>query len=67
MNNNSSKKVKVNVLELPKGICYKKKSISPKRIGKDSISSNANANVNHNVSPQKQTIPSSLASTKTQV
>ena len=61
-NNNSSKKVKVNVLELPKGICYKKKSISPKRIGKDSISSNANAN--HNVSPQKQTITSSLASTK---
>ena len=65
-NNNSNKKVKVNVLELPKGICYKKKSISPKRIGKDSISSNSNANttITNNVSPQKQTITSSLASTK---
>ena len=51
-NNNSSKKV--NVLELPKGICYKKKSISPKRVGKDS----------NNATLQKQTINSSLASTK---
>ena len=49
---NSSKKV--NVLELPKGICYKKKSISPKRVGKDS----------NNATLQKQTINSSLASTK---
>ena len=56
-NNNSNKKVKVNVLELPKGICYKKKSISPKRIGKDSINTNSNA------SSQKQTI-TSLTSTK---
>ena len=57
-NNNSNKKAKVNVLELPKGICYKKKSISPKRIEKDSI------NANNNASLKKQTITSSLASTK---